>query len=269
MTTNIEVTLVTPAIASQLLTRNDKNRPLRQERVRSLARDMKEGRWRFNGAAIVVDLDGNLLDGQHRLAAIVESGLSFEMTMARDVDLDIFDTIDAGVRRKGADVLAIAGIKSAISTAATLRMISWYRSGQPHFQNFRLSNAGVAEAHRDYADAAEIVGTLFAKKGLRQLRANAPFYAAMREAYLVNRSITDEFIEGVSDGAELSRGDPRLTYREWMINRTHRKVTLGDMVFHITVKAWNAFAAGRKVSTLKMVHNETLPRLNWNPSKVG
>jgi hypothetical protein len=54
-----------------------------------------------------------LVDGQHRLAAIIEADLPIEVTVFTDVGAGTFDVLDTGKRRNAADVLAIEGGRTA------------------------------------------------------------------------------------------------------------------------------------------------------------
>lgn len=92
------------------------NRPLRQGHVERMAKDMREGRWTFNPEPITFDEDGNLLDGQHRLWAIVESGTTQRFVVARNVSREAALNINTGLSRKFQDNARIAG-KGDYSTA--------------------------------------------------------------------------------------------------------------------------------------------------------
>lgn len=72
---------VTPQIAQELLNHNIINRKLNQRRVALYAKDMKEAKWEniADGISISVDETGKLLNGQHRLNAIIKANVSIEM----------------------------------------------------------------------------------------------------------------------------------------------------------------------------------------------
>lgn len=67
-----EVETITPELAADLLSRNMKNRPVSQQRVRKYMAAMVAGKWLLNGEAIKISIDGRLIDGQHRLKAIIQ-----------------------------------------------------------------------------------------------------------------------------------------------------------------------------------------------------
>lgn len=58
----------------RILGGNIDNRPLRPSHVQDLAHAMRSGQWRATHESILVDVNGVVADGQHRLHAIVESG---------------------------------------------------------------------------------------------------------------------------------------------------------------------------------------------------
>ena len=68
-----EIKLVTPKIAKQWLSNNAHNRKINSERVAELCQKMQQGTWKEKGPAIEVTDTGRLLNGQHRLTAIVLS----------------------------------------------------------------------------------------------------------------------------------------------------------------------------------------------------
>src|SRR5512139_1601297 len=73
---------VTPAMAAELLKNRPANRPISKVRVRLMIEDMRAGRWVDNGSSIVVTDDLQLLDGQHRLQAVMDSGCTITFLVA-------------------------------------------------------------------------------------------------------------------------------------------------------------------------------------------
>jgi hypothetical protein len=54
--------------------------PLSKRTVRDFAEAMRRGDWRLTHQGIAFDASGALVDGQHRLAAIVEADVPVEIT---------------------------------------------------------------------------------------------------------------------------------------------------------------------------------------------
>ena len=53
---------------------NGKNRRMKQAKVRKFLLAMKNGQWRATNQGIAFDEKGNLIDGQHRLKALLKYG---------------------------------------------------------------------------------------------------------------------------------------------------------------------------------------------------
>lgn len=103
-----EIVNVTPQLASEWLTMNLNNRPLRRTVVDGLKAAFLRGEYIQTHQGIAFSTTGELLDGQHRLTAISElsSGV-YRMVVARDVQADSFQVIDIGAKRTPADALRI------------------------------------------------------------------------------------------------------------------------------------------------------------------
>src|SRR4051794_37109554 len=86
--------LVTPEMAMRLLDANKLNRPLTSGHAERIAQQIIQGKWRFNGDTIKISEDGDVLDGQHRLFAIIEAKIAVETIIVYGIKRDAFATID-------------------------------------------------------------------------------------------------------------------------------------------------------------------------------
>lgn len=106
--------LVTPKLAKEYISRNSHNRTLKADKVLLYANDILEGKWKRNTAEpIKIATSGRILDGNHRLHAVVKSNLPVHFTIATGLKEDVFDVLDTGTSRSNGDVFDIAGIKNA------------------------------------------------------------------------------------------------------------------------------------------------------------
>ena len=98
--------LITPELAAALLETNDNNRKLSNGTVRAYANDILAGNWDETvGAAISIDENGVLRDGQHRCAAIVMAGIAIRSWVCRNVSSD--GIYDNNRKRSNSDQIAI------------------------------------------------------------------------------------------------------------------------------------------------------------------
>lgn len=113
---------ITPEIAKEYLKSNNVNRKQNERYIEFYARIMKEGKWLLNGESIVFDNKGNLLDGQHRLMAVIKADVTIQSIVVRNVDNEAFKTIDQGKARSASDTFSIKGIPNYIDVAAGIRL---------------------------------------------------------------------------------------------------------------------------------------------------
>lgn len=94
------VETITPDFARKLLAHaNPMNRPLHRATVGLYARAIKQGEWRVTNEAIGVSAEGVLLDGHHRLNAVVEAGVSVQMLVTRGLNAESIFAINRGRAR--------------------------------------------------------------------------------------------------------------------------------------------------------------------------
>ena len=98
-----EKVLITPQVAQALLFGNNGNRKLMTSRVETLAKAMKSEQWIENGDPIHVSKSGRLLNGQHRLEAVIMSGCAYNGVVVYGVDESAFMTYDSHAKRTLSD----------------------------------------------------------------------------------------------------------------------------------------------------------------------
>src|SRR5690606_37222008 len=107
---DIEIVTVTPELASEWLTANKGNRTQRPKVIAAYSRDMTAGEWLFTGEAIKFDWNDRLIDGQHRLEAVLLAGASVRMLVIRYLDPRVQYVLDTAAKRTAGDALRFAGV---------------------------------------------------------------------------------------------------------------------------------------------------------------
>lgn len=100
---HFQIERVTPSKAEHYLRSNTINRGMRPKRVKHYADQMTRGLWKVSPHGIVFGKTGRLLDGQHRLKAVIDSGTPVNMVVFTDVEDSLYDVMDAGMPRSLAD----------------------------------------------------------------------------------------------------------------------------------------------------------------------
>jgi hypothetical protein len=98
-----EIVLMTPAFAQEILKKNTKNRKIRRSSVETFRTLLRRGEWVLTHQGVAISSEDVLLDGQHRLLAIVETGIPAKVLFSTDCDPAIYQAIDRGISRTNED----------------------------------------------------------------------------------------------------------------------------------------------------------------------
>jgi hypothetical protein len=129
---------ITPALAEKWINNNFRNRPLRDDTVKAYARDMINGVWIPTHQGLAFNDEDELIDGQHRLHAIVLSGVTVQTMVTFGLpsqiagkEMTTMDAVDRGATRSVGDQLVIQhGFKNGSMTASICSAIASICAGE-------------------------------------------------------------------------------------------------------------------------------------------
>lgn len=255
---------VTPRKSMEWLKRNVCNRPLSKKWVDGIAEAMTDGVFRFNGDTIRFNGNGDLIDGQHRLTACVQSGKPFEAYIVRGLEHDAFDTIDQGRKRTTADVFARQGYKHYTRLAAAVRWLWLYEnflslgsSGQP--RPIRSDEANdILEKHPAIHAAVEKSSTLARAKLINPgLLSFLIYFTSQKEE---EKAVA--FWSGVVESSGLKKDTPGYLLNKRLISNLGSQAKLHETVIAaLAIKSWNSFRSGKPCGTLKWQSDEEFPTI--------
>lgn len=239
--------------------RNGRNRPIRRNKLSLLVAALERGEYRFNSNGIAFDDSGQLLDGQHRLTAVVESGVSIPVLVVNGLDASAQDVMDTGAARMLADQLHIRGVTRSKNLASVITL-AW-RWEQADWQRPSLTFPTHAQALA-YLEENELLREAVA--AAQQVVDALPFNlavsrlgAAMYRARMLDPEGCREFFERqFATGTELEAGDPAFVLRERLTvladqGRRARSRSKAEYTLALIVVAWNAYQRGRKIKLLR------------------
>lgn len=242
---------MTPEKATELLEHNTLNRPLNDQHVQRLSRQITSGKWKFNGDTIKVSDDGAVLDGQHRLWAIVESKRAVETIIVRGIERDAFATIDTLRKpRSGADVLALNGATRYrnITASALQWLIRWQRGCLEDFKapKNRVENSDIEDAYAAHPGMIRAVERAMQCRGIGNPSVIGFLYYA-----LVNRNaeMAERMMATLTDPASVSVSDPFFRLRVYF-TAEHHKRKAPVYTIALAFKAMNAARRGGKIQVL-------------------
>ncbi len=251
---------VSPATAAKWLEEfnYEDNRPIRQRWVDYLARQMAKGMWQDNGEPLIFDVEGHMLDGQHRLSAVVKSGVTITFDVRRGVATEAFTTIDQAASRTPGVVLGMSGVTHSHTVAAVCRMIfNWEHSGSA-LQSDRVSPdeiLAVLEEHKEPVETAAIVAV--AVRNTIPMDGSLAGFCHWLFAK-ASRPKCDSFFETLRDGTGAERGNPALALRNRLFREAMgatRKRLPKKAALALVVRAWNYHHKGDPVTKLGLKPN--------------
>jgi len=252
----ITVEKVGPEVAQSWLDAQGLNRNFKTRMVDAIARDIREGNWRTTGDTIKFDSEGRLLDGQNRLMAIVRSGMTVELAIARNVIADdVLIAVDHGTPRTVADALRMRGYSDPNNLAALVGLVISYRAGKPWSIERKLNVSEALDAletDEPWLDSLKLGGRV--RKHVGGQRSTMSAVAHLAGEY--DRDLRDDFYEALITGIGLEEGSPVLALRSRLISdaqkRGHASPRMSrKYVAAITIKAILAFDAGAETRTMR------------------
>lgn len=200
-----EVMTVTPKMAQDILEHNNANRNINRYAVRQYARDMKTGLWKLGGQGISISSSGRLLDGQHRLYAIIEANVPVTMLVCTDVDCTNVN-FDSGRKRTFSDQYRISGNTASITNRlgvgfvklcrifANDKVIPWtnldYSMSFEEFDKFLNAN---------YDELVEFFNYMISGKGCPRGIKTATVFSTLWAIYKIDERFTKEEVIRVAN----------------------------------------------------------------------
>lgn len=234
---------ITPDLAAKWLEGNTHNRNLRQSVVDKYARDMKEGHWRPTHQGIAFDSKGVLIDGQHRLWAILQSGVTLDLMVTEGLDMEAQEVIDGGEVRQSRDVLTLRGEQGITTVVVGMaKELCIQLTG-----NWSPTRSEVVEMYETYKDAIQFAARTMPKrvKGIWKVPVLLPL---ARAYYSQDRTKLQSFAQVLVDGMmnDPQSDKPIVMLRNFLMEKTAKR----SEQYAKTERALHAYLHGEKIAML-------------------
>lgn len=243
----------------------DTNRKIVKSRVARIARDILNGEWVLNNQAIGIGVGDFLLDGQHRLEALLLAAetnpdVTIESWVMWNADPKAMMTVDIGGNRVGRDQLAMLGIGNGSQVASALRLV-WVYDNLPYdYQAWRREQFSPTQLRELATKHADLIENYSMGSGAMGLLTPAAVAAAL---YLIRRDRPDlmevlpRFLEPLKTGENLVKGSPILALREWARNaQKGGRRREGTMMMILLLRAFNHWVEDNKVKAMRFSPDE-------------
>lgn len=261
---------VSPTWARQKLLNNGpsfekatRNRPVVQAKVRQMARDMTSKRWFINGQTIKLSKEGNLIDGQHRLFAVIEADEEIPVLVVTGLDQSVFSTLDMGASRPFADHLLAEGIKNPNEIQGALRVV-WQYANRTLGTGEIMTNG---EMHAAWSDHAKIADHAIPSHWVRDILNR---YISIAFHYMfsaVDAQKAMAFFRELAEEDMLDDDDPILALINGLreIQSKKRGVVSERERVIMVIKAWNHFVVQGRTGGLRPAKGEKVPEIDALP----
>lgn len=256
---------INPKRAAEILEGNEVNRVIKQAVVLDYAKQMREGKWYANtGEAIKITSSKRLIDGQHRMLAVIESGKTISFMFVNEMSGDAYKYIDQGRVRSGYDTLHVHGVQKPRMMAAIIRahygLLNGSKTGRT--ASLVLSNL---ELTQEYDSRPELWREVISLTESYYKQFNRVLPASLLGGLLVFfRSIDEEnansFMSKLCAGVGLKEKDPLTFLRNRLVNE---KLSTTNLPLRIKLaliyKAWNLHKNNKTTERLSFSSNEEYP----------
>lgn len=262
-----EIEMIDPVKAMNWLETNKfENRRVDDRNVDKIARDIKNKKWIYDGNPIRFDTKGNVLDGQHRLWAIVKANRTVKSLVVRGLADEAVNVIDTGKTRSNADIMHFQGFVNTSTLAAVARLYFGYKevggdmnvwAGKPAQRRYTANELlAIVDKERKLIGAvSETASFSVTNKMLGRSTAAFCFYLFDRSDYLMAGNFYHKF----EKGNDLQEGSPILVLKNALMIRETQFKDMGARggnraqahKIAIIIKAWNAFKNGKTISRLR------------------
>lgn len=261
-------------------------RPCRDAHVIWLAEQMENGTFKTTPQGVsLAPTDGNtgqVLDGRHRLEAVVLSRCTVPMRVTFNVPPELFDVFDTGKVRSAGDVLAIVGETQTYHLASVAKLLAVWRMWEKDrsgllrdwrsWNRVKLTNAEVVaavQAHPGLGDQMRLCMSFVGPPVRINVAAAVVFRLWATESWpeCANTrgdepSILDAWFHQLREGYDLTRGDPVALLRNWLLSHGARR-TAGaarETTLVALVKCWNnTWPEKKSMELLRIGSNDLMP----------
>lgn len=260
---------VTADMASDWLTSRNlpTNRPISRHVTARYLEDMAHDRWLKSPVPVIFDESGYLIDGQHRLTALANSGKTFELWISVQAERDIFGVLDSGYKRAAAHMLG--PVKNRAIVAAGARYLAALSDndkwGIPRYGRITVPEVlAMVTAFPELTWYSSDIQTAWRFSRVPP----GPHAAVMAQAARTEHiGKIKPWLDTLGVGVGLEAGDAGLVLRNRYVTGSFGlaqkigQLPKREVDYIQIVKAWNAYVAGEKITRLRVAPTESLPQV--------
>lgn len=258
-----ELVDVDPETATGWLSSRRKNRNINAAHVAFLAEQMERGEFVVSGETVVFNDKGEVMDGQHRLSAVVKSGKIITMLVVWGVPDSYFEVLGQGKSRNATDALAIGDHKNAALLASVARLSLRYTDTGFVTKFVRPS---IGQITKVIEQNPGMISSCHFIAGAREVRSLMPpsagAFAHWKLAQVSSEDEATQFMLKIATPSGMESTDPRFALNRMLTNLKMRGNAFGshpEQPVALVFKTWNLWLGGRKVNLMTIKDGEEFP----------
>lgn len=234
---------------------NFQNRKYNKNWVEMMSKDMLEGAWKENGETIKFDKEGNLIDGNNRMHALIKAGeinpdIKINMCVAEDVDRETATTIDIGMKRTLEHHLQFMSNCYETGCAAIVRQFmnlnEHHMSQGASTTTLRLSNTSMVETYianqNDFLDASKFANNIHNQNKALNASEVGGIYLHLIKTLGYPKEVVEDFFERLCS----YRTNESTIYKSTGASLSDKKTCRGKERIKEYMRCWNGMMNGSR-----------------------
>lgn len=261
---------ITPGRAQEYYNTSEGNRSIAERVVEKYAMTMKKGEWLLNGIPIVFDNDGHLIDGHHRLLAVIKAGIPVSFSVVRGAVEGSFATFDCGRHRTFGQLLDIKGVKNYNAVASIVSAYQTLKDTGRLYCNNGLDTTTTMRARRSnqenvelfskdmqgYEQVASVMVGLKNRTNILQISWAGGMYYYLTHEGNYSEEVVYRFFDNLYSLDE-SKIVPIELLRKRIIKTKLAGVKMQDKIlWALLAKSWNYYITNQSIKTLSFSENK-------------
>lgn len=265
---------ITPDIAKRWLGANHRNRSLSNPTVTRLAGIIIRGEWMEDCTdAIGLDTDEGVINGQHRLNAVIEADQAVRALVLRNVSPDVIKIIDQGMHRTFGQLLKMNGYDYAPIVAGAVdwlyKMMNDFERSTPTAQKGTVPQLlDVLSDHEHVVNSIDPAFTAWSKVRVDRALLTAYHYTCAS----VDPDKADEFFDQLASGVGVAADSPVYILRERFLAEQAKADGKKETKYVLAawlIKAWEATRRGETMTQRQLKWTKSGPRAEPFPKVTG
>jgi hypothetical protein len=258
---NIKKILTTPELAKHYLSKNINNRRINDQRVQGYVNDMLAGRWKEDTFEFIkIAKDGTVLDGQHRLSAVIKSNSAINLHFVFELEKSIFDVLDTGKPRGNNDALKIAGIPNSIVVSSVIQGYLSIKNCNLSSKNKdkSLSNTALLDYYNQNINywnnkSKYTMSKRLAFSGVLTSKVIGSLSCLFDE---INIDDSLDFMDQLTSGLNITNNSVHLLRKKLIANKINKFNAVSEkIVYAWIIRCWNAYRKNIELKIIKYAPN--------------